>query len=295
MRQEQNIDRVIKKIESLPTLPIISQKVIEIAGNENTSFKDLVSIIEKDQSLTLKILKVANSSFYSFLSKVTSLESALVKLGFNEVRSIVLGISVYRFFSDTNGNGFERKLFWEHAIICSQIAKYLNLHFRLPNDDSLFLSGLIHDMGKIVVDQYLHEEFVQIIEDLSTGETTFSKAEKKILGTTHYQISAKLLKQWKFPKKVIFQVLYHHAPWYAKDFEANSIIIYLSNILTKMAGYTCHPAEKRLTPEEFAKSAEMEYLNKSGFELDGEILKNLINNIREYIKDESDSVMRLLD
>ena len=209
--------------------------------------------------------------------------------------SIVLGISVYRYFTDMNGDGFDRKRFWEHAIVCSQIAKYLNLHFRLPNDDSLFLSGLIHDMGKIVVDEYLHEEFIQIIETLSTGATTFSKAEKRILGTTHYQISAKLLKQWKFPKKVIFQVLYHHAPWYAKDFETNSIIIYLSNILTRMAGYTCHPAEKKITPEEFAKSAEIKYINKSGFELDYEILKNLIYNIREYIKDESDSVMRLLD
>ncbi len=295
MRQKTSVDRVIKKIESLPTLPIISQKIMELVGNENTSFKDLVAIIEKDQSLTLKILKVANSSFYSFLNKVTSLESALVKLGFNEVKAIVLGISIYRFFSDMNGDGFDRKLFWEHAIICSQIAKYLNLHFRLPNDDSLFLSGLIHDMGKIVVDQFLHEEFRQIIEALSFEETTFSKAEKKILGTTHYQISAKLLKQWKFPKKVIFQVLYHHAPWYAKDYEANSIIIYLSNILTKMAGYTCHPAEKKLTPEEFAKSSEMQYINKCGFELDYETLRNLINNIREYIQDEADNVMSLLD
>lgn len=295
MGQEQNLDKIIKKIESLPTLPIISQKIIELVGNENTTFKDLVLVIEKDQSLTLKLLKVANSSFYSFLSKVTSLESALVKLGFNEVKSIVLGISVYRFFSDMNGDGFDRKRFWEHAIICSQIAKYLNLHFRLPNDDSLFLSGLIHDMGKIVIDEYLHDEFVQIVETISTARTTFSKAEKKILGTTHYQISAKLLKQWKFPKKVIFQVLYHHAPWYAKDFETNSIIIYLSNILTKMAGYPSHPAERMLTPEEFIKSAEMEYINKCGFELDHETLRNLIHNIREYIQDEADSVMRLLD
>jgi len=95
-----------------------------------------------------------------------------------------------------------------------------------------------------------------------------SNAEKEILGTTHYQITAKLLKQWKFPTKVIMQVLYYHAPWYNKKYETNSIILYLANILTKLSGYSCHKDEKQININEFANSPEIDFAIKSGFDLD---------------------------
>ena len=86
--------RLIQQIEELPTLPIISQRIIEVVTDKNASFKDLARIIEKDPALTVKMLKVANSAFYGFLSKISSLEHALVLLGADEVKSIVLGLSV---------------------------------------------------------------------------------------------------------------------------------------------------------------------------------------------------------
>ena len=268
---------------------------MQIAGDEEASFKEIVDIIEKDQALTLKILKVANSAFYGFLSKVSSLEHALVILGTNEVKSIVLGFSVYNFFSHHKSDGFDRKRFWKHAIVCAQVAKLLERHFNIQNDDSLFLAGLVHDMGKVVLDQYFHAEFLQIIEHLSLTHTTFSKAEKEILGTTHYQIGAKLLKQWKFPKNVIMQILYHHAPWYDKNYETNSMIIYLANIFTKLAGYSCHPDEKQIDLHEFANSSEVNFITKSGFDLDYETIKKLISQIQDFMLIEANNVMKLFE
>ena len=294
-KMNRDIDKLIEKIEQIPTIPIISQRIMHIAGDEEASFKELVDIIEKDQALTLKILKVANSAFYGFLSNVSSLEHALVILGTNEVKSIVLGFSVYNFFSHHKSDGFDRKRFWKHAIVCAQVAKLLERHFNIQNDDSLFLAGLIHDMGKVVLDQYFHAEFLQIIEYLSLTHTTFSKAEKEILGTTHYQIGAKLLKQWKFPKKVIMQILYHHAPWYDKNYETNSMIIYLANIFTKLAGYSCHPDEKQIDLHEFANSSEVNFIIKSGFDLDYETIKKLISHIQEFILIEANNVMKLFE
>ncbi len=290
-KNNKNRDRIIKKIEELPTLPIISHKIIEIIRNEDANFKELVRIVEKDQALALKILKIANSTFYGFLSRISSLEHALNLLGANEVRAIVLGSSVYNFFSNAKSNGFDRRRFWEHSILCSQITKFLGTHFNIQNDDSLFLSGLIHDMGKVVIDQYFHEEFLQIIEYISSKNTTFSNAEKEILGTTHYQIAAKLLKQWKFPDKVIMQVFYHHAPWYDKNYEVNSIILYLSNILTKLSGYSCHQDEKHIDLNEFANSPEINFIVKNGFDLDYETIKNLISHIQEFVSGEADNMM----
>jgi HD-like signal output (HDOD) protein len=292
-RTEKDIDRVIRQIEKIPTLPIISQKIMEITGDEDASFKKLVRIVEKDQALAVKILKVANSAFYGLVSQVTSLEHALVVLGTNQVKSIVLGSSVYQFFSDDKGSPFDRTRFWKHAIICSQVAQFLGKHFRIGKDDTLFLAGLIHDVGKVVLDQAFHGEFLEIMDVVSSKGTTFSEAENEIMGTTHYQIAAKLLKQWNFPNMVIMQVLYHHAPWYDIHCMTQSNIIYLANLFTKMVGYTCHPQEKKIEMEAFANSPEIAFVNKSGFALDYEAMGMLTTQIEESVLTEADNVMTL--
>ena len=150
-------------------------------------------------------------------------------------------------------------------------------------------------MGKVVLDQYFHEEFLEIIEYVSSHHTTFSKAEKEILGTTHYQIAAKLLKQWNFPTKVIMGILYHHAPWYDKNYATNAIVIYLANILTKLAGHSCHVKEKQIDPYKFASSSEVDFITKSGFDLDYETIKKFISHIQEFVLAETDNVMRLFE
>ena len=241
------------------------------------------------------VLKMANSSFYGFLSKVSSIEHALNLLGLNEIRCIVLASSVHRFFSNGRKGCFDRTLFWKHGIICSQVAKYLGNHFKVGNDDSVFLAGLIHDLGKVILDKYFNDEFIGVIDLIASYHHTFSRAEKEVLGTTHYHIAAKLLKQWKFPPKVIMQVFYHHAPWCDKNYSASSIMVYLANILTKLSGYCCHPDEKEIDPLEWARSPEIGFVVKSGFDLDYETLKKLIARLQEFIMEESDNMLRLFE
>jgi HD-like signal output (HDOD) protein len=205
----------------------------------------------------------------------------------------VLGASVYSFFSTCKSTAFDRTRFWEHAIICSQIATFLGKHFKIPKDDSLFLAGLIHDVGKVVLDEYFHEEFLRIVEHISAGNTTFSEAENEILGTTHYQIAAKLLKQWNFPDRVTMQVLYHHAPWYDIHFVTNSNIIYLANIFTKAAGYSCLPGERQIDLQLLANSPEMDFVRKAGFDLDHQRMVELRSRIQETVLQEAQNVLEL--
>jgi HD-like signal output (HDOD) protein len=292
---DKKLENIIARIEELPTLPIVSQKILQLMADENASYRDIVKLVENDQSLALKIMKIANSAFFGSLTKISSLEHAMVKLGMNEVRSIVLAVSVYDFFSSSDSGTFDRERFWKHGIICSQTAKYLGSYFRIGNDDTLFLSGLVHDMGKAVLDEYFHVEFLNIINYLEQKKSTFSEAEKAVLGTTHYQIAAKLLSQWKFPKKIILQVLYHHAPWADKTYETGSIMVYLANIITKMAGYSCHKDEEVPDMDAFSGSSQVNYINKNGFELDYEILQKFVSHIQEVVVEEADSVMRFFD
>lgn len=289
------LEPIIHTIEHIPTLPVVSRQILDIHEDDPDSHRKYVHIIEQDQALTLKILKVANSAFYGSLSQVGSVDQALVRLGTNEVKSIVLAFSVQSFFSESRSNAYDRRRFWKHAIVCSQIAKLLGLYHRVPRDDSLFLAGLIHDMGKVVLDEYFHEDFLRILDTLKEEHTTFSRAEKAVLGTTHYQVGAKLLKQWRFPRRVITQVLFHHAPWYDKENENHTILLYLANVLAKIVGYTCHPDEHALDIETFAASPEAEYVSKSGFDIDLKTLQNLTSRIREHLQEEAGNILTLFD
>ncbi len=291
----KDIERLIRKIEQIPTLPIVSQKIMLLLGDEEVSLSKVASLIEKDQALAVKVLKVANSAFYRTLSKVSTIDHALVILGIEEVRAILLAFSIHNFFSGGKNGDFDRTRFWKHAVVCSQIAKYLARYFNLPHDDTLFLSGLIHDMGKVVLDQYFHEEFQEIIDYVSTNHVSFSKGEREILGITHYQIAAKLLQQWKFPEKVVMQVFYHHAPWHDKNYVNGSIVVYLANILTKMVGFSSLEGEKVVEPEQIARSKAMNFIVESGFDLDANIIHKLVNQIREFLAEEKDNMLNFFE
>ncbi len=288
----RNIEKFIQKIEQIPTLPIVSRKIMMLLGDENVSLPKVASLIERDQALAIKILKVANSAFYGTLSKVSTIDHALVILGIEEVKSILLAFSIHNFFSKSQNGHFDRTRFWRHSVVCSQIAKYLARYFNVPTDDTLFLSGLIHDMGKVVFDQYFHEEFMKILDFVSSNNESFSRGEKEILGITHYQVAAKLLQQWKFPEKVTMQVFYHHAPWHDKNYVTGSIIVYLANIFTKLVGYPCLDTEKKLDISQFAQSRALDFIVQSGFDLDRQTIEKLVQQIHEYLMDERDNMLQ---
>ena len=290
-----DLDKLVRRIEQIPTLPIVSQKILLLLSDENVSLPKVASLIERDQALAVKILKVANSAFYGTLSKVSTIDHALVILGIEEVRSILLAFSIHNFFSDHRDGHFDRTRFWKHSVVCSQIAKYLARYFNVVRDETIFLSGLIHDMGKVVFDQYFHEDFLKIIEQVSSNGESFSHAEKQVLGITHYQVAAKLLQQWKFPEKVTMQVFYHHAPWHDKNYLTSSIIIYLANIFTKLAGYTCLENEKSITIDELARSKAMNFIVQSGFDLDEPTMHKLLQQIQEFLAEERDNMLRFFD
>lgn len=291
---EDRFESILNKIEELPTLPVISQRILELMADENASNRDIAKLVENDQSLALKIMKIANSAFFGSLTRISSLEQAMVKLGMNEVRSIVLAVSVYDFFSNSDSGVFNRKRFWKHGIVCSQTAKYLGTYYRTGND-TLFISGLVHDMGKAVLDEYFHDDFLSIINYLELKRCTFSEAEKTVLGTTHSQIAAKLLGLWKFPENIIQQIMYHHAPWEDKNYEKGSIMLYLADIITKATGFSCHADEEEMDPQAFLLSGEADYINKNGFKLDYDSLERFVKHARESIVEEADSMMRFFD
>ncbi len=283
---ELKLEALILTIEQIPTLPDTSTEIMALIDDESTSIDTITQFIERDQALALQILKYANSPFYGAIRTVSSIKNAIVVIGLNEVKSLLLAFTIQKFFATSGKDKENRKKFWKHSLVCSHIANYLSRSFQLQADSSIFISALIHDIGKIVADQYLHAEFQAIVQHVEENHSTFNDAEREILGLTHYQIGAKLLEQWSFPEQVIAQVFYHHAPWLDKKYREGSTIIYLANILTKIAGYSCLNEEKQIEVEQFIKSKAMKLVNESGFKIDGDRIKQLLENIEDLLAED---------
>ncbi len=207
------IQKRISQIDTIATLPHVATEILEILRNQNTSMKQIADVIEKDPSITTKILKVSNSPIWGFSGRIDNLQRALVLLGLKQVSNIVIAVSMYTTFNKLKPNPeFDREKFWLHSIGTSHIARSLSLKLGLNFHGEEFVASLIHDIGKIILDQYFTDLFTQILHDAQETNRTAYALEKEYLGVTHAQLGALLLEQWKFPPSIVRAVGYHHTP-----------------------------------------------------------------------------------
>ncbi len=204
---------IYSKIEELPTLPAIVPKVLSLVDSELSSASNIAEVISNDPALSAKILKVANSAYYGFSKHITNLENAIGLLGLNMVRSLALSIGILHSLptSRTQTN-FSQEGLWKHSLAAATIMQKLRSHLGpRQNDDHLFIVGLLHDTGKVVLDQFFSDRFRQALEDTDqAGKAVLYLEEKKRIGLHHGDIGAMLLKRWQFPDVIIKSILRHH-------------------------------------------------------------------------------------
>ncbi len=209
----EEVQARLSRIEEIATLPHVATEILSILRNQNASMRQIADVIEKDPSITAKILKVSNSPIWGFSGRIDNLQRALVLLGLKQVSNIVIAVSMYTTFNKLKPNPeFDREKFWLHSIGTSQIARSLAQQLGLNFHGEEFVASLIHDIGKIVLDQYFTDIFVQVLHESHAQKTPSLELEKRYLGITHAQIGALLLEHWKFPQSIIRAVHYHHNP-----------------------------------------------------------------------------------
>lgn len=227
------IKRITESIIGLPTLPTIVSKMIELVDNPRTSAASLARLISSDQTLTARILKLANSAYYGFPKEISTVNMAVVVLGFNTVKDMGLSLSVFDAFKNQeNSSGFDFARFWEHSIGCGVASRMLARSYMYRNASEAFVAGLLHDIGKIILNQYFHYEFIEIMDLVAQGES-LDQAEESIIGTSHAQIGSWLAEKWNLPEIISKTILYHHTPWASDD---NKVFI---GTIT-LADYLCH-------------------------------------------------------
>lgn len=220
-----------QKIDSFPTLPSTAAQVIELTARNDTSAQDLVEVITPDQSMCVAILRIANSALYGLPKKVSSLERAIMVLGFKEVMSIAVSKAVVNSFGkliNTDKEAIDH--FWDHSFTCGLAAKNIAEHLG-QSSGQFFMGGLIHDIGKLAMllafpDEYSTKEWLE-------GFSTPAKLarEQQMFSITHDKVGGLLLQKWSFPESLLVALAYHHSPMTSPKFDKYALVIQLADVL----------------------------------------------------------------
>lgn len=228
-----NLAEILKQVDNFPSLPATVNKVMTVTGDPESSANDLMCAILPDQSMCTTILKIANSAFFGIPRKVATIEQAVVVLGFDEIRNIVLGKAVFTSFQNFNINKDAIDLFWEHSFTCGLAAKIIGEHLHLSPSE-LFIAGLIHDIGKLAMLITFPQEYSLLYEFSVPDQFRAVLHEQEMYSTSHDEIGLKILNKWLFPEQLVMTAGYHHQPELAPSHRVYPIIVQMADVLSLM-------------------------------------------------------------
>lgn len=208
-------DRLLEVVlasEELPSLPDVASRLLTIMSDEDTELSDVADLISKDVALCSKVIKVSNSAFYNFPQQITSIHQAVSVLGTNLVRSLVLSFS---FLSIGNAGGstrFEFGEFWRRSLASAVATKLILEQVKGANADEAFLSGLLQNLGELVLASTVPDRFEEVLEKLDGDLKKQSEVERELLHLDHARVGYEVAHYWSFPPSLSLPILYHHRP-----------------------------------------------------------------------------------
>jgi len=238
---KKKLDELIANIDKLPNLFNVGILVLKKLDDPDVQAKEIAELISIDQALTTQLLKICNSAQYGFSRKISNLQEAVTKLGFKILKSLVfVSISQGVLRREVSGYALGSDDLWVNSITTAFYAKRIAelAHYRDP--DTAFTAGILKDMGKIIINQYVQNSYKQIMEKVEKKRITFYDAEIEELGYSHAEIGARVAANWNFPDELVESIRYHHEPGgYEggnKDIKKLVHIVHLADIMTIMAG-----------------------------------------------------------
>jgi len=232
--------QAVKHLEDLPTLPTVAIEVMSLSRSPDVSIKAISECIHKDPPLAAKVLKIANSAFYRRGSQeVETLHRAVLMLGLNEITNITTSVSVLSSLGSRKSQGeVIRRKFWYHCIATGLIARRIDVRLGTRLQGREFVGGLLHDIGKIILDEYFHDQFMQAHAQSIERRCSMFEVEEEIMGTTHMEIGHFLARKWGLPPYVADITLHHHHPADAQFKDITSVVS-LANLLAKAKELSC--------------------------------------------------------
>lgn len=218
----------ILQVKDLPTLPGVLDEVTKLVKDPDASTDDIAKLISTDQVLSAKVLKMVNSPVYGFPGRISSIQHALVLLGFNVIRGIIISTSVFDIM-EANMKGL-----WDHSLGCATASGIIARYAHMEDPEEYAVAGLLHDLGKVVTAVQLPEMHQKILDTVASKNLTYYLAEKDVMGFGHDRINAWLARHWGLPGNIREAMSRHHAPHLAEFYKPMSCVVHLGDFLVRL-------------------------------------------------------------
>ncbi|MCB1119923.1 MAG: HDOD domain-containing protein [Verrucomicrobiae bacterium] len=199
----KNIETLINSLEDFPTLPTIYSKLLDLLADTHTTAQDLADFISNDPSAATKILKTVNSPIYGLQGTIDTMSEAISHVGFNEVKNLVMALSVIDLFSKMDSiENFNIVDFWKHSIAVGVISKLLGQQLGIKHADSYYLAGILHDIGKMFFLRSFSDEYAQVMNAAIYDQRSVSDVEQQLFGMTHLEAGGLIAEKWQLPENI---------------------------------------------------------------------------------------------
>ncbi|WP_421867683.1 HDOD domain-containing protein [Motiliproteus sp.] len=209
---EDQLSSVLKtELIDLPPFPAIVTRLLELTKDQSGSIGDLVQVVETDPAITARLLRIANSSYYSFQRQISTVRESIIVLGFNEVRRLALNLTIHqKLVKRSHGSLFDQLFFWRHSLAVAIIAKKLADETQLVDPEEAYVAGLLHDIGKSLLEQHGKISYSEFLEYIDDQPGVALEEEQRILGASHDVIGALYASHSALPETLVNAILFHH-------------------------------------------------------------------------------------
>lgn len=225
--------KLVKGSIRLSSLPEVYFRINDVMNDPNSSFGDIANVISSDVSLSARLMKIVNSAFYGFPEKIETITHAVAIVGTRQLHDLALSTTILSSFKGVPEKHINMNSFWRHSITCAIAARLIAIHNREPNPERLFLAGILHDIGRLILLENLPDEAGKIMERFAKEDKLLHQLERDTLGFDHADIGAALMKTWNLPESLMEIIAFHHDPLGASNFAYEASIIHLADILAK--------------------------------------------------------------
>ncbi len=229
-------DELVSRIDQLVSIPEVCLKVNELIDSPTASVRDVEKAIGQDPAMTTALLSLANSAFFGAGGRVETLSRAVIVVGMQNLRDLVWAISSMQSFSGLDAGSLDMKAYWKHSVYTGITAKVLAGKCRVIHKERLFVAGLLHDIGKLVMYQTIPETMEQIRAEAAATGTTAAVCERNHLGFDHGDVGAALMRHWQLPTALSAITMQHHKPWQSVEHRLDTSLVHMADGIAHQYG-----------------------------------------------------------
>lgn len=273
-----DIDEVVARVDNITTLPSTVTEIIRICENPKSQIVEMENAILKDQALTSRVLRLANSAYYGYARRISTVSQAAVLLGFNTIKSMVIALSVNSMMDDPlEGYALDKDELWLKSQSSAIIARYIAQVTIAHDPEEAYVAALLKDVGMTALNEYMKIEYQEVIRVMEDNQETFCFAENEVFGFTHADVGAEIAKNWNLPDALVDTIRNHHHPENsAIDDKSLISIVHLADAMTMMLGIGIGVA---------GLAYPISPLAIETLDLDTEKFSNIISEIADLIQD----------